>query len=118
MNIRKVVAISGLALFAAAPFAANAGGQAKASNACIQAFVDSYLPKDSTVRVHNVRSAAGPLHFYARSYTLDLSAQAGASGEELATARCVANLNGEVIALHNTTVPKGRVIPGVVASTK
>ena len=118
MNIRKVVAISGLALLTAAPFAANAGGQARANDACIQAFVDTYLPKDSNIHVRKVGPSASPLRIYSRQYTLDLSAHAGATGNELVTARCVANLSGEVLTLQNTTVAKGRVIPGVVASMK
>jgi len=118
MNIRKVFAISGLALLAAAPFAAHAGAAAKANDACIQAFVDAYLPKDSAVRVRKAGPSASPLRIYSRQYTLDLSANVTATGNELVTARCVANLNGEVLKLQNTTVVKGRVIPGVVASMK
>jgi len=118
MKIRKVLAISGLALLTAAPFAANAGASARASNACIQAFVDAYLPKESAVRVRNVGPVANPLRIYSRQFTLDLSARTSATGNELVTARCVANLSGEVIALDNTTPLKARVEPGVVARLK
>jgi len=118
MNIRKVVAISGLALLGAASFAANAGGAAKASDACIQAFVDTYLPKDTAVRVRKVGPATSPLRIYSRQYTVELAAHAGTTGNELVTARCVANLSGEVLTLENTSVVKARVIPGVVASSK
>jgi hypothetical protein len=118
MNIRKVVAISGLALLTATPFATHAGAAAKASDACIQAFVDAYLPKDSAVRVRKLGPAPGPLRFYSRQYTIDLSANAGATGAELVTARCVANTSGEVLTLNSTSAVRGRVIPGVVARLK
>jgi len=118
MNIRKLVAISGLALLATAPFAANAGGAGKASDACVQAFVDAYLPKDKAVRVRKEGPTASPMHIYSRQYTIELSAHVSATGNELVTARCVANANGEVLTLANTTVEKKGAAPGFVATLK
>ncbi|HEU5135079.1 MAG TPA: hypothetical protein VFU13_08045 [Steroidobacteraceae bacterium] len=118
MNIRKVVAISGLALLSAAPFAAHAGGAGKATDACIQAFVDAYLPKDAAVRVRKPGPAASPLGMYTRHYKIDLSAHVGATGNEPVTARCVANADGEVLALNTKPVSKDGVRPGVAASLK
>lgn len=103
MNIRKVVAITSLSLFAAAPFAARADAEGKAADACIQAFVSTYLPKGQNVRVRKVGSTAGPMQIYVRRYTVDLSAHAG-DGDELVTARCVASAGGEVLALEKPEV--------------
>jgi hypothetical protein len=95
MNIRNVVVLSSFALLTAGQFA-HADASAKASDACIQAFVETYLPKDSAVRVRKVGATANPLEIYARKFTLDLSANAGG---ELVAVRCVANADGEVLAL-------------------
>ena len=99
MNIRIVVAMASLAACAAVPFAAHAGAPQKASDACIQAFIDKYLPADSRVRVRKAGPPASPLQIYARQFTLDLSAYTGAGANGLVNARCVANVNGEVLAL-------------------
>jgi len=103
MNIRKVLAISSLALLTAVPFAARADAEGRASDACIQAFIDAYLPKDAVVRVRKEGPAAGPLRVYARQYTIALSAQLGVDGG-LITARCVANYSGEVLILATQVV--------------
>jgi len=97
VNIRKVVALSSLVLFTGAPFAARAGAQNKASDACIQAFIDAYLPKDSVVRVRKVGSTAGHFQVYSRQYTVVLSAQLGGDEGGLVTVRCVATGNGVVL---------------------
>ena len=118
MNIRTILAVSSLALLTAVPLAARAGGEDRASDACIQAFIDAYLPKDRTVRVKKIGPAAGPLHVYARQYTVALSAQLGGIEEGLVTALCVANGNGDILTLDGPTIePKGAT-PGLVATTK
>ena len=99
MNIRKVVAVTSLALLTAAPFATATDRAGKASDACIQAFVDSHLPKGHTVRVRKLAPPTSPLDSYAKRYTLDLSARLASSGTQLVTARCVVTTNGEVLAL-------------------
>ena len=100
MNIRKVVLVTGLALFAVAPIAAVADGKGKAADACIQAFIDSHVPKGRTVRVRKEGpSPSSRVPGTSRQYTVSLKAHMSVSGNELATARCVATSNGEVIAL-------------------
>ena len=95
MNIRNVLAISSLALLTATPFAVRADAGPKASDACVQAFVATYLPKGQAVRVRKVGLATSPLHVYARRHTVALSAQLSGS-DEVVTARCVANEDGVV----------------------
>ncbi|HKE96056.1 MAG TPA: hypothetical protein VKB34_17240 [Povalibacter sp.] len=103
MSIRIPIAVSGLALLAALPFAAYAGAGARAADACVDAFVSTYVPKDRAVRVRIVEPAASPVDFFARRYTFALSASLH-NGEEFVTARCVANARGEVVVLDNPVV--------------
>lgn len=99
MNIQKAVAVSALALLTAAPLTAMADSGRKATQACIQAFVDTYVPKGRTVRLHVVEPPESPLHAFPRQYTIALSARLARSGLELASARCVASPRGDVIVL-------------------
>ena len=115
MNFRKVLAISSLALLTALPFTARADAGGRASDACIQAFIDAYLPKDAVVRVRKEAPAAGPLRVYARQYTIALSARLGGEGG-LITARCVANYSGEVLTLDGPTIEKSDANPGLIAT--
>jgi hypothetical protein len=115
MNFRKVLAVSSLALLTAVPFAARADAAGRASDACIQAFIDAYLPKGAVVRVRKEGPAAGPLRVYARQHTIALSAQLGAEGG-LITARCVADNSGEVLILDGPTIEKSGAKPGLVAT--
>ena len=116
MKIRRVLAVSSLVLLTAAPFAAKADAQGRASDACIQAFVDAYLPQHAVVRVRKQGPASGPLRVYARQYTIALSAQLGGSEGGLITARCVANYSGEVLILDGQTIEKSGAKPGLVAT--
>jgi hypothetical protein len=99
MNIRKVITLSGLVALAAAPFVAHADGPGKATDACIQAFVDQYVPKGHTVHVRKKMVAPSNLDSYMRRYTIALSATLATSGTELASARCVVSSGGNVIVL-------------------
>ncbi len=99
MNIRTLVAIPGLVALGAAPFAAQAHGPQKAADACIQAFVDNYLPKNHPVNVRKQLAPSSPLGTYAHQYTIDLSARLARSGNQLVTVRCTANSAGQIIAL-------------------
>jgi hypothetical protein len=101
MNIQKMIAVSGLALLTAAPFAAATERAGKAADACIQAFVDTHLPKGHTVRVHKVAPPTSPLDSYAKRYTLELSARVASDRANFVTARCVVSANGEVLALES-----------------
>lgn len=104
MNIRKVVTLSSLIALAAAPFVAQADGPEKATDACIQAFVDQYVPKGHTVRVHKKMPVPSNLDSYVRRYTIALSATLATSGTELASARCVVSSGGNVIVLDSPPV--------------
>ena len=103
MSIRSLVIVSGLFALTAAPPTAHADGSDRAADACIQAFVDTYLPKDRPVKVRTVSPVSGPLGAYTKRYTVDLSAHLSRSGTELVTARCVASANGQVITLDSPT---------------
>ena len=102
MNIRKAVAASSLILLAATPWAAQAG-EGRATDSCIKAFVDNYVPAGHKVTVRKSGPVATPLTYFVRQYTIALSAQY-ASGQEIATARCVANPRGDVIVLDRPPV--------------
>jgi hypothetical protein len=99
MKFRTLGLVTGLAALCAAPFPAQASGSDKAADACIQAFVQSYLPKNRQVQVRTLTSNPGPLGAYTKRYTIDLTAKTSRSGTELVTARCVANANGKVLTL-------------------
>ena len=118
MNFRKMAAISSLALLTAVPFAATAGSKEKATDACIQAFVDSHLPKGRTVRVHKKVHVSSPVYAHVRQYTVTLSARLARSGTELATARCVVSHDGEVIALDSSPLANNVSQPVSLASVK
>ena len=98
MSIRSLVVIAGMAALTAAPLSAHADGADRAADACIQAFVDTYLPKDRQVKVRTVSPVSGPLGAYTKRYTVDLSARLSRSGTELVTARCVASASSLRIA--------------------
>jgi hypothetical protein len=118
MNFRKMAAISSLVLLTAVPFAATAGSKDKATDACIQAFVDSHLPKGRTVRVHKKGHASSSVYAHVRQYTVTLSARLARSGTELATARCVVSHDGEVIALHSSPLANNVAQPVSLVSLK
>lgn len=64
MTIRSALAIPGLIALAATPFAAQADGSGRATDACIAAFVETYVPEGRTVRVHKSELAPGPLGYF------------------------------------------------------
>jgi hypothetical protein len=103
MSIRSVAGVLGLIALGAAPIAAQANGSAKAVDACVQAFVDNYLPKDQPVQVHKLSQSPGPLSLYTRHFTVSLTAHVSTNGTQLATARCVANSKGQVLELEAKT---------------
>ena len=99
MNIRTLVAVAGLAALGAAPLAAQAHGSQKAADACIQAFVDNYLPKNHPVTVRRQLLPSSPLAAYAKHYTIDLRARLARSGNQIVSVRCTADSAGQIIAL-------------------
>ena len=104
MNIRTLVAFSGLLALGAAPLTSYASGSSKAADACIQAFIDTYLPKDRPVQVRKLPPASqGVLNSFSKRYTIELRARAARSGTEIVTAQCVANAAGEVLKIDSAT---------------
>lgn len=97
MRRRSRMLITGLMALAAMPFAAQAGGSNTAAAACIQAFVETYLPKDRQVQVRRLPASPSSFGVYARRYTIDLSARL--SRDEVISARCVASSSGRVLEL-------------------
>ena len=114
MSIRNVAAACGLIVMSATPFAAHAGGPDTAADACIQAFVDTYLPNATPMQIRTLSPVPGPLGVYIKKYTIDLSARLARGGEELVTARCIADANGRVIALDRQ--PPGDARGGIAAA--
>jgi hypothetical protein len=101
MRLRSRVWLIGLITLGATPLAAQAGGSQRAADACIQAFVDTYLPKDREVQVRKLPPIPSTLSVYVRRYTIDLSARL--SRDEVINARCVASPSGKVILLDSST---------------
>ncbi|MFC4309609.1 hypothetical protein ACFPN2_11010 [Steroidobacter flavus] len=100
MSIHKPLAVVSLAILASTPFLAQASPLHKATDACVSAFVDTYLPNAKKVRIRVVDGAASPLDYFPKQFTIALSAYTR-SGQEVATARCVASNKGQVIVLDN-----------------
>ena len=100
MKLRRLIAVPAMLALGATPFAAHAYGSDTAASACIQAFVDTYLPKDRTVQVRRLPPGHS-LGTYSRQFTNDLSARLSRSGNELVAARCVASAGGEVLELQS-----------------
>lgn len=95
----RSLALTGLVVLAVAPLGAQAHGSQKAADACIQAFVDNYLPKNHPVNVRRQLAPTSPLSAYAHRYTIDLSARLARGGDQLVSVRCTANSAGQIIAL-------------------
>lgn len=107
MKIRSLAAITGLVALSLAPVAAQAHGSQTATNACVQAFVDNYLPKNHPVSVRKQLVPTSPLGMYQSRYTIDLSARLTRSGTQLVSVRCVASAAGEIIALEGPPARQG-----------
>jgi hypothetical protein len=100
MNARRILLTAGTLVLAATPLATYAGPK-QAIDACVQSFVETYLP-DRVVRVHTRQPALGPLGILndrKGTYTIALSARGARSGKEIAQARCVASTRGDVIVM-------------------
>ena len=113
MRFHSRVVVTGLLALGAIPFAAHADGSARAADACIQAFVDTYLPKDRQVKVRKLPHSPNLLGVYSKRYTIDLSARV--SRNETVNARCVASPSGQVLVLDgeysNTPASIAQVTP-------
>ncbi len=111
---RRVLAVATLSLLGA-PLVCRADGIEQAMDACVQAFVAASLPKEQPVVVDKSRIASGPLDAQSRTFRIVLKATGSTSGRQLAKGVCVANRDGEVIALNGRRPPK---LTQAVASTE
>lgn len=98
MSARKSLVLCGVLALAAVPGASYADGAARAVNACVKSFVDTYLP-DRVVDVRKELPAPGPLDRYVSSYTVALTAYGKTTGAPVAQAQCVATRRGSVIVM-------------------
>ena len=96
---RKLFLISASLPLFAAP-AASFADEAAAMNACVNAFVGTGLPKEQKVRVKMLDPARSPIDIPARTYTVRLATRVAQSGKQLASATCVVERDGTVIALN------------------
>lgn len=105
-----------LSLFACAPLlAAPLAGHADAAmDACIEAFISSTLPEDQPVQVRKNSNRGLPLASRAAPQQIELTARIGRTGEQVATATCIADRNG-VIALKRA--PSGQRVAGTLEKT-
>jgi len=102
---RATLAVATLALLAS-PLASRADAVEKAMDACVQAFVAASLPKEQRVVVDKTSAAIGPMDAQSRTYRIVLKATGTTSGREIAKGVCVANRDGEVIALNGRRPPR------------
>lgn len=96
---RPILVVATLALLGS-PLASRADAAAQAMDACVQAFVAAYLPKEQPVVVDKQNLVSGPLDAHTRTYRVVLIATGTTSGRQIAKSTCVAGRNGEVIALN------------------
>lgn len=106
MNVaRKLILISAsLPLLAPAVGAAN---EAAAFDACVDAFVSANLPKEQKVHLKKLDTTRSPVSIHGRAYKISLSAKGVESGKQLATATCVVERDGTVIALNGKAIAPG-----------
>ena len=102
MKVRSLGWVTGLLATCMTALPVHADASVRATNTCVQAFVDTYLPKDQQIQVRTPSHAPNPLRAYARQITIELSARLSRSGTELVTARCIVSTSGELIALEGT----------------
>jgi hypothetical protein len=102
---RATLAVATLALLGT-PLASRADAADQAMDACVQAFVAANLPKEQRVVVDKLNSAIGPMDAQSRKYKIVLKATGSTSGREIAKGVCIANRDGEVIALNGKRPPR------------
>ena len=102
---RPILAVATLALLGS-PLASRADAVEQAMDACVQAFVAANLPKGQRVVVDKQNFAIGPMDAHSRTYRVVLKATGTTSGRQIAKSVCVANRDGEVIALNGRRPPR------------
>jgi hypothetical protein len=95
---RPLLAMAALALLGS-PLDSRADAAQQAADACVQAFVAASLPKRRVI-VDKQNVSSGPLDAHSRTYRIVMTATGVTSGRQIAKSTCVANRNGEVIALN------------------
>ena len=111
---RLTLAVTTLSLLGT-PLVSSADGIEQALDACVQAFVAANLPKEQPVVVDKSHIASQPADAQSRTFRIVLKATGSTSGRQLAKGVCVANRDGEVIALNGRRPPK---LTQAVASTE
>lgn len=111
---RLTLAVTTLSLLGT-PLVSSADGIEQALDACVQAFVAANLPKEQPVVVNKSHIASQPGDAQSRTFRIVLKATGSTSGRQLAKGVCVANRDGEVIALNGRRPPK---LTQAVASTE
>ena len=112
---RPLLAVATLALLGS-PLTGRADAGEQAMDACVQAFVAASLPQGQRVVVDKQNSASGPLDAHTRTYRVVLIATGTTSGRQIAKSVCIANRDGEVIALNGRRPP--RLAQTTVATTE
>lgn len=102
---RATLAVASLALLGS-PLASRADAVEHAMDACVQAFVAASLPKGQPVVVDKQNFVVGPLDAHTRTYRVVLIATGTTSGRQIAKSTCVANRDGNVIALNGRRPPR------------
>jgi hypothetical protein len=105
MNRQTLLVIAALALLGS-PLVSRADAAEQAMDACVQAFVAASLPKGQRVVVDKRNIASGPLDAHTRTYRVVLTAIGTTSGRQIAKSTCIANRDGEVIALNGRRPPR------------
>ena len=103
--LRPALVVATVALLAS-PLASRADAVEQAMDACVQAFIAASLPKGQRVIVGKRAEASGPLDAQSQAYRIVLKATGATSGRQIAKGVCVANRDGEVIALNGRRPPK------------
>ncbi len=111
-------ALAALVALSATPLASEAGASKTALDACVNSFVDTYLP-DRTVHRVVVPTTIRPHTLYtARDYSVHLTAHGSKSGELVAEAFCIANRNGIVVVLESPVVAQHKARADYVVSMR
>ncbi|PZN32578.1 MAG: hypothetical protein DIU71_07210 [Proteobacteria bacterium] len=101
MNIGKTVAIAGMFAVSAVPLAASAG-PAQALDACLESYVETYVPAGHPIKLIKQRERRAPFTEFSQSsgpYTIAIEARGTESGKLYGSARCIADARGHVIVM-------------------
>lgn len=104
MNARQLLLVTTLIATTATP-ALSFADDAATMNACVKAFLSTYLPQASKVRVQIDAPATSRMAPRSRTHEIALTARGMQSGREIAKATCVVDADGSITALNNTVTP-------------